>query len=244
MNLGRAGDAFPDTRWSVVLRARADRAGGAGAERALADLCTAYWYPLYAYARRCGQSPHDAEDLTQGFFGRLLERDLFAKADPARGRLRSFLLGSFKLFMSEEWHQANRQKRGGGQVPVPIDQVQAEEIYRGAGADRLSPEVLFERAWLNSLLEGALNQLEREQRQRGKEALFHRLQDFLAWDRGEQRINELARELGLSPGALRVTIFRLRQRFRELLEQQVADTVATPAEAAKELQELLRSASS
>lgn len=244
MDHGRAGDVFPDTHWSVVLRARADIAEGTGAERALADLCAAYWYPLYAYARRCGQSPHDAEDLTQGFFGRLLERDLFAKADPARGRLRSFLLGSFKLFMSEAWHQASRQKRGGGQASVPIDQVQAEEIYRGAGAEQLSPEALFERAWLNSLLEAALAQLEREQRQRGKEALFQRVQDFLAWDRGEQRINELARELGQSPGALRVTIFRLRQRFREILEQQVADTVTTPAEAAKELQELLRSASS
>jgi RNA polymerase sigma-70 factor (ECF subfamily) len=240
MNTLRAGDAFPDTRWSAVLRVRADGVGGGAVERALADLCAAYWYPLYAYARRCGRSPEDAEDLTQGFFGRLIERELFTKADPARGRLRSFLLGSFKRFMSEERQQANRQKRGGGQVFVPIDQVQAEQLYRGAGADELSPDVLFERAWFNALLEGALDELEREQRQRGKEQLFHRLQGFLAWDRGEQRINDLAREIGMSAGALRVTIFRLRQRFREILERQITDTVETPAEAAQELRQLLR----
>lgn len=226
---------FPLTRWSVILKLR-EGAADAASEKALAELCTMYWYPLYAFARRCGQAPHDAEDLTQGFFARLLERDLFAKADPARGRLRSFLLGAFKHFMSEEWRQANRQKRGGGRLAIPIHQLQAEELeavaacYSDSDADSM-----FDRLWFDALLEHALNDLEQEYRKRGKGGVFRRLQHFLAWNRKDGQLGEVARELGMSPGAVRVAVLRMRQRFRELVEHQIAETVATPAQAAEEL---------
>lgn len=201
-----------------------------------------YWYPLYAFARRCGRAPEDAEDLTQGFFARLLERDLFAKADPARGRLRSFLLGTFKNFMSEEWRQAHRQKRGSGRVLIPIHEVREEEIEQGNGASypAADPEVLFDRIWFDVLLKHALDELEKEYDQRGRLAVFQRLKEFLAWNRKDARLAEVARDLGLSPGAVRVTILRMRGRFRELIKRQITETVGTAAEAVAEMEHLRR----
>jgi RNA polymerase sigma factor (sigma-70 family) len=211
-------------------------------EKALAELCETYWYPLYAFARRCGHAPHDAEDLTQGFFARLLERELFKKADPARGRLRSFLLGTFKNFMSEDWRVANCQKRGGGQWSIPIHELHSEELERGVAgfSPSADPEAIFDRVWFDLLLEQALNELQEEYRRRGKAEMFSRLRGFLAWNRKDARLAEVASDLGLSPGAVRVTILRMRQRFRELIERQVADTVGSAAEAADEMNHLRR----
>ena len=232
--------SFPETRWSRVLRARrADRRDDQ-AERALAELCEIYWLPLNAYARSCGHSPQDAEDLTQGFFRRLIERGLFAKADPARGRLRSFLLGAFKHFMSEQSRQASRQKRGSGQTAIPLHELQGEEVRANARAHSQTPEELFDRVWFDVMLEQALKELEREYCGRGKSELFLKLQDFLAWNRKDGRLAAAARDLDMSPGAVRVAILRMRQRFRELLERQIAETVGTPAEAAEELSHLRR----
>jgi RNA polymerase sigma factor (sigma-70 family) len=225
----------------MVLRLRAGVDDTDG-DKALAELCEIYWYPLYAFARRCGHAAHDAEDLTQGFFARLVERDLFAKADPGRGRLRSFLLGAFKHYMSEEWRQTNRQKRGGGQETIPIHLLTAEKIERdlaslNSGTD---PDSMFDRIWFDVLLEQALNGLEEEYRQRGKRDVFARLKVFLAWNRKDARLAEAARELKMSPGAVRVTILRMRQRFRELIEREIAETVGTAAEAAHEIEHLRR----
>jgi RNA polymerase sigma-70 factor (ECF subfamily) len=236
-----SGPEFPRTRWTAVLRVRAGEATGESA-KALAELCEMYWPPLYAYARRCGQSAEDAEDLVQGFFGRLLERELFAKADPERGRLRSFLLGAFKNFMSEEWRQATRQKRGGGQSFIPIHDLHgaALESQIERNDPSLNPESLFDRVWFDLLLEHALQDLEAEYVQRGKAELFKKLQDFLAWNRREGKLAETAAELRMSTGAVRVAILRMRQRFRELIERQVFETVQSPAEAVEELAQLRR----
>ncbi|MBI4661359.1 MAG: sigma-70 family RNA polymerase sigma factor [Verrucomicrobia bacterium] len=241
MNVVAPAPEFPPTRWSAVLRLREGRADASG-EKALAELCEMYWYPLYAFARRCGQAPHDAEDLTQGFFARLLERDLFAKADPSRGRLRSFLLGAFRHFMSEEWRQAGRQKRGGGRVVIPLHQLRSEEMERETGVNYPSadPDVLFDRVWFDVLLEHALDELEAEYRRRGRWQVFRRLQEFLAWNRKDGRLAEAASELEMSPGAVRVTVLRMRARFRELIERQIAETVGNNEEAAAELEHLRR----
>lgn len=241
MNVAPTGPEFPRTRWTAVLRLRAG-AGDAAGEKALAELCEMYWRPLYAYARRCGRPPTDAEDLTQGFFARLLEQDLFAKADPARGRLRSFLLGAFKNFMSEEHRQAGRQKRGGGQIPVPLDQLRSSDLDQQLAANdpAMDAESMFDRVWFDTLLDHALGALEQEYEQRGKGEMFRRLQEFLAWNRKEGRLAEVAAELDMSPGTVRVTILRMRQRFRELIERQIAETVRDPAEAAEELSHLRR----
>jgi RNA polymerase sigma factor (sigma-70 family) len=216
-----------------VLRVR-KKEGEEGA-KALADLCALYWFPLYAFARRCGHSPEDAEDLTQGFFGRLLERDLLAKADPARGRLRSFLLGVFKNFISEVQREAAAQRRGGGKTFINIDLAEAEEWYGKELVDEGTPELLFERSWFHQVLENTLGRLEAEYRERGKAELFTRLQDSLAWHSAEKGIPEIADALHMSAGAVRVAIFRLRQRFAELLEKQIADTTASESEAREEL---------
>ena len=232
---------FPSTRWSAVLKLREDKAAPAG-EKALAELCEMYWYPLYAFARRCGQAPHDAEDLTQGFFARLLERQLFAQADPTRGRLRSFLLGAFKHFMAEEWRHAGRQKRGGGQTVIPIHLMRSEEVARKISASNpaADPDSFFDRVWFDVLLEHALDELEQEYRQRGRGEVFRRLQEFLAWNRKDGRLAGVARELGMSPGAARVTVLRMRERFRQLIERQIAETVGSAEEAAVELDYLRR----
>ena len=233
-----AHSSFPETRWSRVLRVR-KKEGEEGA-KALADLCGLYWFPLYAFARRCGHSPEDAEDLTQGFFGRLLERDLLAKADPARGRLRSFLLGVFKNFISEVRREAAAQRRGGGKTFIAIDLAEAEEWYCKELVDEATPELLFERSWFHRVLENTLGRLEAEYRERGKAELFVRLQDSLAWNSAETRTPEIAEKLHMSAGAVRVAIFRMRQRFAELLEEQIADTTASKAETSEELDHLRR----
>ncbi|MCI0540140.1 MAG: sigma-70 family RNA polymerase sigma factor [Verrucomicrobiales bacterium] len=240
MSQWRAGSAFPETRWSKVLRVRSGQTDREAGAKALAELCEIYWFPLYAFARRCGHPPHDAEDLTQGFFGRLLERELLAKADPARGRLRSFLLGVFKRFISEVERESRAQRRGGGHTFVSFDVEEAEERYGHEIVDAATPESLFERSWFDRLLQYTLDRLEQEYDQRGKGDLFRRLQDSLAWNSAETRVSDLARQLGMSSGAVRVAIFRMRQRFSELLEEHVADTTVSESETQEELEHLRR----
>jgi RNA polymerase sigma-70 factor (ECF subfamily) len=221
----------------MVLRTRR-LADEALANAALADLCRAYWPPIYAYARWCGHAPHDAEDLTQGFFASLLQKDLLAEADPARGRLRSFLLTAFQRFMVQEWRYDHRQKRGGHQLPVPIDTADGEESLAGGLTEPYTPADLFERRWFETLLERALYDLRAEYAARGRESLFDKLQEHLAWNSAEARLDRLAEELSMTSGALRVAIYRLRQRYRELVEQNVADTVSSVEQMEDELREL------
>lgn len=233
--------AFPDTRWSLVLRVQ-DGAGGSAeltAQKALEEICASYWYPLYAFARRAGEGAADAEDLTQGFFALLVSRSLLQKVERERGRLRSFLIGTFKLYMSEQHRRENRLRRGGGQTVLSLDQDQAEAwLQADSAAD--SPEERFDRDWAESIVALAVRALEEECVRKGRHQHFARLRSFLNWDQGEPEIAAAARDLGLSEGALRVAVHRLRHDFRRQIEAQVAQTVTTPEEMQAELDHLFR----
>ena len=185
---------FVTTHWSVVLAA--GHGDTTRAADALAHLCQTYWYPLYAYARRRGCSPHDAQDLTQEFFARLLEGNWVAKADRQRGRFRSFLLSAMKHFMANEWNKARTQKRGGGQPILSLNDDSAEHRYRLEPAEKATPESLFERGWALTLLEGVLARLEEEYRREGKQAWMEAMRPALTTDRGAIDYAEMARQAG------------------------------------------------
>ncbi len=234
-----ASPRFPETRWSLVLRARGtdetSRVDGA-----LDELCRQYWFPLYAFARRAGHDATAAEDLTQGFFALLLSRRLLEKADPDRGKLRSFLIGAFRLHISDEERREHRLRRGGGQPLMSLDQARAEEWYVAGSDTQATPEESYDRDWAEAVVEHAMRALAAECEERGKGAQLARLREFLSWDQAEPEVAAAARDLGMSEGALRVAVHRHRVRFRELLEFQVAQTVTTPAELKAELDHLFR----
>lgn len=228
--------AFVTTHWSVVLAAR--RADTTRARDALARLCQTYWHPLYAYVRRLGHSPHDAQDLTQEFFARLLAKNYLADADAARGRFRSFLLAALKHFLANEWEKARAQKRGGGQIPIPIDPIAAETGCHFEPADPATAETIFERRWALTLLDQVLRRLRREYVSTGREALFEQLKPTLTEASRSVRYAEIAIRLGTTEGAVKVAVHRLRQQYRELLRAEIAETVATPEEVEDELRNL------
>ncbi len=232
--------AFPETRWSLVLRARTSAAPDEQARRALDELCASYWYPLYAFARRREIPPAEAEDLTQGFFALLLSRNLIEKADRDRGRLRSFLIGAFKLHISDETRREQRLRRGGGQTILSLDQTQAEEWFVAESAEGIAPEHLFDRDWAEAVVAQAMEALGEECAQKGRSHLFARLREFLSWDQAEPEVATAARDLGMTEGALRVAVHRLRHSFRQQLQAQVAQTVTTPEELQAELDHLFR----
>jgi RNA polymerase sigma factor (sigma-70 family) len=227
---------FVTTHWSVVL------AAGHGettrARDALDHLCQTYWYPLYAYARRRGCSPHDAEDLTQEYFARLLEGNWVAGADRRRGRFRSFLLSAMKHFMANEWNKAQARKRGGGEVIVSLNDDSAEHRYRLEPVEKATPESLFERSWALTLLEDVLRQLEVEYGRAGKQAWMEAMRPALTTDREAIHYDQMADRLGLTESAARVAVHRLRQRYRQLIRAEVAGTVASPEEAEAEMRHL------
>lgn len=210
---------FHTTHWSVVV------AAGAASRDALSTLCSSYWYPLYAYARRAGRTPEDARDLTQGFFARLLEKNDLARADPERGRFRTFLLTAFQHFMANERDRAHALKRGGGALPISIDATAAETRYGREPADPHSPERMFEREWALALLDRALTRLAAEQAHAGKGRAFEALRPYLTAGSDETRYAEVAAEAGLSDTAVRVAVHRLRRRYGEILRSEVADTL-------------------
>jgi RNA polymerase sigma factor (sigma-70 family) len=230
-------ERFPQTRWSVVLAARDEDVPRARA--ALDELCRAYWFPLYVYVRRRGASPEDAEDLTQGYFAALLERDYLAQADRARGRLRSFLLTTLKHFLADEWSKASALKRGYGSQIVSIHAENAEERYALEPADDESPERLFDRRWALTLLDNVLAELRLDYAKAGQERVFDGLKKFLAWNSAGEAYREAAAELGMKENAVRVAVFRMRRRYGDLLREQVADTVTSPEEVPDELEHLL-----
>jgi RNA polymerase sigma factor (sigma-70 family) len=228
---------FVTTHWSVVVTA-----GGsdtAGARRALENLCNAYWYPLYAYVRRRGFSPPDAEDLTQEFFARFLEHQWVANADREKGRFRTFLLSAMNHFLANEWDKARAQKRGGGIRPVPLEFGTAETRYSREPADSITPEQHFERRWALTLLETVTRRLQADYEQDGRGELFAALHPCLVGDRTNQPYEELARKLGLTEGAVKSAVHRLRQRYRQLLRDEIAHTVAGPGEVEEELRHLI-----
>jgi RNA polymerase sigma factor (sigma-70 family) len=231
-------ETFPSTHWSVVLAA--EQGSSPTAQAALEKLCRAYWYPLYVYVRRRGYSPEDAQDLTQSFFERLLERDLLAELRPAGARFRSFLLHAMKNLLASDWTRAHAAKRGGTRGILSLEEVDAEAHYAGETGDAESPDVAFERRWAGEVLKQAFDRLRQEQAAAGKEALFDDLADNLTGDAPGQPQAQLALKLGLSEAAVKMAIHRLRRRYGELLRLEVAQTVVTPAEIDEELRHLLR----
>jgi RNA polymerase sigma factor (sigma-70 family) len=234
---GRQG-AWVTTHWSVVLSAQDPSSPGAA--QALDTLCRTYWYPLYAYARRAGQDEHSARDLTQGFFARVLEKNYFGQADRKRGRFRTFLLTAFKNFAADEYDKANAKKRGGGVILEPLEVEAGEHRYVHEPVDRMDPEKLYERRWALTLLESAWARLEKEFADAGKAELFKRLQAFEGVGAEVPAYAEVAAELGLTEGGLRAAVSRMRRRYRELIRDEVAQTVNNPAEVDEELRYLLR----
>lgn len=235
----RAADVpceFTTTHWSVVLAA-----GGAPspqADAALEELCRTYWYPLYAYVRSSGYSPANAEDLTQEFFARLLAKDYLAAVHPERGRFRWFLLCAVKRFLLNEQERDSAGKRGGTSRHVPFDGEKAEQRYRLDAADLNSPDRLFDRAWAANLIETTYQRIEEEYSLEGKKSLFLRLRTFLSGDKADLTYAELGAGLRMTEGAMKVAVHRLRRRYRDLLREQVAHTVHTPADLEEELRSL------
>jgi RNA polymerase sigma-70 factor (ECF subfamily) len=230
---------FRTTHWSVVRRAAGS--DPQAAEAALATLCQTYWYPLYAYFRRAGRSAHDAEDLTQGLFTRLLSREIFAEVAPERGRLRSFLLTCARNYLADDRDRAQARKRGAGLL-VSIDPDGAEERYQREPADLLSLDRLFQRRWALAVLETSLAGIEQEFTARGKGALFTALRPFLGFSAVQEEDQEtVSARLQIPIGTLKSHIFRLRQRWHEILFEQVAATLddPTPDNIRSELSELL-----
>lgn len=213
------------------------------AARALETLCGAYWYPLFAYVRRTGRQVADAEDLTQAFFERLLEKDWLAEANRERGRFRSFLLGSLKHFLANEWDKGQARKRGGGCLVISLDAQTADRRLQMEPADAATPETAFDRRWALALLGVVLDRLGKEYAQGGKAALFEALKGSLEADRSEVSYVRLAEELALSEGAVRVAVHRLRRRYRELLREEIAQTVSSPHEVDEEWRHLLQALS-
>ena len=229
-------EPFLTTRWSLVLAAGAERPDSASA---LSELCETYWYPLYAYVRRRGYSADDAQDLTQSFFARLLEKNAVGVADPSRGRFRAFLLGSLKHFLANEWNRARAQKRGGGQLVLSIDYRAADQRFGDDPPDDLTPESAFERSWALEVLDHALERLDDQYRRRGKQRIFAELRDTLVAGASPPSYKEVAERLSMTEGAVKVAVHRLRQGFREALRREIAQTVEGADELDAELRDLI-----
>jgi RNA polymerase sigma-70 factor (ECF subfamily) len=227
---------FASTHWSIV--AAAGRKQSPEASDALATLCRTYWYPLYAYARRRLAQPEDAQDLTQEFFARLLEKDYLQAADPERGKFRSFLLTAFQRFLAKEHARAGAQKRGGQHRLFSLDIQEGERSYRYEPADPITPETLFERRWAMTLLEQALARLRQELTDGGKERLYDALKGTLTGDGINEPYEQIGAELGMSVPAVKTAAHRLRRRYQELLRAEVAQTVASPGDVDDELRDL------
>ena len=232
-------DSFHTTRWTVVRQAAND--ADPAARQALATLCETYWYPVYAFIRRSGKSAHDAEDLTQGFFARLLEKHILAAADPAKGTLRAFLLTCARRYLADDHDRAMAQKRGAA-VLVSFDPARAEETYATEPVDHLAPDRLYQRRWALTILDHSFDLLRAEYTADGKAEIFDTLRPFLGFGPDpEKRYEEIAATTGTPVATLKTRVFRLRQRWRELLFEQVSATLDTPdeAEIKAELGELL-----
>ena len=217
---------FPATRWTLVIAAADPQRKEA--RSALVSLCEGYWYPLYAYVRRCGYRADQAQDLTQEFFIRVLEGRYLDRADPEKGRFRSFLLTSLKFFVADEQDRQRAQKRGGGAV-LPLELSSGEDRYQREPAHDETPERIFERRWALSVLDRVVERLRDEFVQHGRPEHFDRLKMFLL-GKSDAPYAALAREMNTSEGALKVAIHRLRKRYRELFRQEIADTLADPGE--------------
>jgi RNA polymerase sigma-70 factor (ECF subfamily) len=234
---GSVSERFRTTRWSLIAAAR----DGPSTEsrRALAALCEAYWYPLYAYVRLQGYDAEEAKDLTQGYFARLLEKDYLNEVEPASGRFRTFLITTLKHFLVNEAERARALKRGGGVHEISLDAQDAEGRYRYEPVDRLTPDDVFERRWALTVLERALGRLRKEFADAGKEAQFERLKAYLTGVEPRVPYRQVAAELDSTEGAVKAAVRRLRQRFGKQLWEEIAETVARPEEVDDEVRHLL-----
>ena len=224
---------FATTRWTMV------RAAGASAADALESLCAAYWYPLYAYVRRHGFSKEDAEDLTQAFFAKLLERQDFTGLKQESGRFRAFLLAALKNFLSNERDRAGRLKRGGNITHFSLDWQSADTQFQIADSSQIPPDAAYDREWAVALLERVISKLRRECVADGKGERFEQLKSYLTLGKGEICYASAAEELMMDAGAVRVAVHRLRKRYRELLRVEIADTLSDPALVDEEMAVLL-----
>ncbi len=233
---GAPRPAFVTTHWSVVLSAQ-DKDSLRSVE-ALESLCRTYWYPLYAFVRRQGHRPHDAQDLTQEFFARLLEKDSLKSAAQEKGKFRTFLLVVLKRFLANEWDRQHAQKRGGFAPIVSIDQEVAESRFAAEPAHQLQPDVLFDRQWAVTLIERVMGRLQEEYLTSGRAKLFEYLRSCLAKDESALAYAEIASRLNLTEAAVKMAIHRLRARYREILQAEIADTVSSPEEIDEEIRHL------
>lgn len=234
--VGTPAQQFAPTRWSVVLTA--GQADSPQAQEALATLCQTYWYPLYAFIRRQGHGPHDAQDLTQEFFARLLEKRYLAGLKREGGKFRSFLLTALKRFLANEWDKLRAQKRGGRQTVISIDAEAAESRYRLEPSAATTAEKIYEQRWAQALLELVMTRLREEYNASGKRALFEQISASLSRPRGALPYADIAARLDTTEAAVKMAVQRLRARYRELLRTEIAQTVATPAEVEAEIRHL------
>jgi RNA polymerase sigma factor (sigma-70 family) len=230
------GDVFATTHWTVVLAA--GKHATAQSNQALEELCRNYWFPLYAYVRRRGYSKEDAEDLTQAFFARFLAKNYLAGLSAERGRFRAFLLASLKHFLINDWKKSQRQKRGGGETALSLDWETADTKFQVASTAEPSPDKAFDREWALALLARVIERLQRECKADGKAKLFERLKIFLTTGRDESAQRNAAESLGMETGAVRVAIHRLRKRYRQLLRDEIAHTLADAADVDEEMRAL------
>lgn len=230
------GDYFATTHWTVVLAAGCRSTPQA--DVALEELCRTYWYPLYAYIRRRGHSNEDAEDLAQAFFARLFEKNYLAGLSSEKGKFRAFLLAALKHFLANEWDRANRQKRGGGVTTLSLNWQSGDTRYQIDPADTLSPDKLYDRAWAVTLLERVITRLREESLADTKAKLFEQLKPFLMVGKSAIPYAEAARALELTEGNVRVAVHRLRRRYRELLREEISQTLSNPAQVDEEMRAL------
>ena len=231
------GNWFTTTHWSVVLASGQSKTPDA--QEALETLCRTYWFPLYAYVRRQGYTPDDAQDLTQTFFARFLAKGAFSQADPERGRFRSFLITALRRFLVSEWRRNRSQKRGGVQPDLGWDIESAEQRFLAESAQPLTPEEAYEKHWALMIVERVLAGLHDEYTTAGDEKLFTQLVGRLWGEADVESCAELGKRLGLTEGAITQRLHRLRQRCRERLRAEVAHTVTCPEEVEVELRHLM-----
>jgi RNA polymerase sigma-70 factor (ECF subfamily) len=230
------GAAFTTTHWSVVLEAQGE---SPAAQEALEKLCRTYWRPIFAFLRRQGRPPEEAEDITQGFFAQLLERRSLDAVRKEKGRLRSYLLGALKYFVTDEQRRAMAIKRGKGQRLIPLEELRGENRVEVEPADPVTAEMIYERRWALTLLERVLSRLKDEYRAAGNATLFDALKQLLPDEPGSPSQAEIAARLGMTENAVRQAFYRFRQRYQTLLREEIANTVATPGDIEDELRHLI-----
>lgn len=230
-----ASPKFQPTQWTLVRRASF---GSADSQDALETLCRAYWFPIYAFIRRNGRSPHEAQDLTQEFFARFLETNSIGRADPNRGKFRTFLLGALKNFLTDAHRKATAWKRGGGIKIISFEEVEAEERYWLEPVDHRTPDQIYEQRWLVGLLETAMGRLRGEFCAAGKERQFQVLKIFLSQEGDDEAYAQAGAQLNTSGKTIAVAVHRMRRRFRQVVRSAIADTVSSPEELEEEYRSL------